>query len=188
LEQLIKNMHKQAFIILILLTFSFCASAQDFSLPDTTQKQNTKAPFWSWQKIYVGGDLGLLFGNITMVNIAPIVGYKITDRYSAGVGIRYLYFADNYAHYALNIYGGSLFNRFILTDFLFAHAEYEVLNGAWNPASSNRFNLVNIWGGGGLQQSMGNSSFNIMALWNFNESIYNPFPNPQIRVGANIGL
>lgn len=175
-------------IAFCLLPFGFCLS-QDFNPPEP-KKENEKKPFWSWDRVYGGGGIGLQFGTITLVNVAPDIGYKITEKYSAGIGIRYIYFADRRftPPFELNIYGGSIFNRFLVTDFFFLHGEYEVLNGPWNPSSSKRFNLNNVWVGGGLRQAVGNSALNIMALWNLNDEYYNPFPNPQIRIGISIGL
>ncbi len=172
-----------AYCLLLLPTAAF---SQDFN-PPVPKPEKEKKPFWSWDKVYGGGGIGLQFGNITLVNVAPDIGYKITERYSAGIGIRYIYFADRFNNYKLNIYGGSIFNRLIVTDFLFAHAEYEILNGPW-PGSQKRSNLHNVWVGGGLRQVVGNSSLNIMALWNLNDEPFNPFPNPQIRMGISIGL
>ncbi|MEK6614649.1 MAG: hypothetical protein AABZ32_00830 [Bacteroidota bacterium] len=171
------------YCLLLLPTSAF---SQDFT-PAKSQKE--KKHFWSWDKVYGGGGIGLQFGTFTLVNVAPDIGYKITERYSAGIGIRYIYLADRIPPpYTLNIYGGSIFNRFIVTDFFFLHGEYEMLNGPWkNPHSSKRFNLNNVWVGGGLRQAAGNSSLNIMALWNLNDEPFNPFPNPQIRVGISIG-
>jgi len=170
-----------------LLSYVYCYS-QDFTPPVAG---SAKAPFWSWSKVYVGGGLGLQFGNITLVNVAPDIGYRITERYSAGIGIRYMYFADNRYKppFKLNIYGASVFNRFIVTNFLFLHGEYEVLNGPWNPSLPNyRFNLNNVWVGGGLSQGSNGASITLMGLWNLNVEPYNPFPNPQIRIGVSIGL
>jgi len=179
------------YILLLSSNFTFFTSAfsQDFN-PPIPKPEKEKKPFWSWDKVYAGGGIGLQFGTLTMVNIAPDIGYKITEKYSAGFGIRYIYFADRSMRppYELNIYGGSIFNRYIITDFLFAHAEYELLNGPWNPSSQRRSNLNNVWVGGGLRQLVGNSSLNIMALWNLNDTPANPFPNPQIRMGISIGL
>ena len=157
---------------------------QDFNAPPP---KPDKPPFWSWDKIYTGGGLGLQFGAVTLVNVAPDIGYKITERYSAGLGIRYMYFADNryIPPYKLNIYGASVFNRLIVTDFFFLHGEYEVLNGPWNNLGT-RFNITNVWVGGGLRQGSENSSLNLMVLWNLNDEGY--LPNPQIRMGVSIGL
>ena len=173
------------FVIFILI--SAVCSSQDFNPP--VPKKDEKKPFWSWDRVYGGGGIGLQFGTITLVNVAPDIGYKITERYSAGVGIRYIYFSDRRPPpYSLNIYGASVFNRLIITDFLFAHAEYEVLNGQWNPYTTRRFNLNNVWVGGGLRQVTGNVSLNLTALWNLNVEPFNPFPNPQIRMGISVGL
>jgi long-subunit fatty acid transport protein len=173
------------FLAYYLLPVVYCFS-QDFNPPIP---KGDKTPFWSWNKIYTGGSLGLQFGTVTLINIAPDIGYKITERYSAGVGIRYMYFSDITLKppYVLNIYGGSIFNRFIVTNFLFLHGEYEVLNGPWKqPFPSKRFNLNNVWVGGGFSQGAGNAAINIMALWNLNDEHY--IPNPQIRMGISIGL
>ena len=127
------------------------------------------------------------FGTITTVNVSPVIGYKITERYSAGLGITYIYFSDKRTLpvYSQNIYGGNIFNRFMLFDFLFAHAEYEILNGDW-LYNAKRFYINNMWVGGGLCQQSGNSSLGIMVLWNLLENDY--IKSPQIRIGVNIGI
>ncbi|MBI4947048.1 MAG: hypothetical protein HY840_11685 [Bacteroidetes bacterium] len=166
--------------------------SQDFTpqKPADSTAAKGKPPFWSWDKVYGGGGLGLQFGTFTLINIAPDIGYKLTDKFSAGIGIRYIYLGDNTVvpTYKMNVYGASVFSRYLITDFLFAHAEYETLNGPWSYYNDRRSFLTNMWVGGGLRQHAGNASMNIMALWNLNDTPNNPFPNPQIRVGIGIGL
>ena len=183
-------MKKLAVIIAYCLLFTAYCFTQDFTPPKPAEPAKGKTPFWSWDRVYGGGGLGLQFGNFTLVNIAPDIGYKITEKYSAGIGLRYIYIGDRRVvpAYELNIYGASVFNRYLLTDFLFAHAEYEVLNGPWGYYSSQRSFLTNIWVGSGLRQHAGNSSINVTALWNLNNTPNNPFPNPQIRIGIGIGI
>jgi hypothetical protein len=175
--------------VLVLVAGFFLTSAfgQDFTPPAPKPVPEKKKPFWSRDKVYVGGGLGLQLGTTTMINVAPDIGYKITKKYSAGVGIRYIYLADNYYNYKLNIYGASVFNRFLITDYLFAHVEYELLN-VTEPSSRTNFSLENVWVGGGYRQVAENSAFYVVALWNLNDTPYNPFPNPQIRLGFNVGL
>ena len=36
-------------------------------------------------RIFVGGNLGLTFGTITNIEIAPLIGYMLTPSWSAGV-------------------------------------------------------------------------------------------------------
>ena len=183
---------KKLLLIWACLVLTASCFSQDFSTPKPAPPPPQKSPpksFPDWDKVYVGGGLGLQFGAITLVNIAPDIGYKITERYSAGVGVRYMYFADNRytPPFTLNIYGASVFNRFIVTDFFFLHAEYEVLNGPWNQSFPNtRFNLNNVWVGGGLRQGGDGASLFITGLWNLNDEGY--LPNPQIRMGIAIGL
>ena len=164
--------------------------SQDFTPPKTPDPAKDKPPFWSWSRVYGGGGLGLQFGTFTLINSAPDIGYKITDRLSAGVGIRYIYMADKRVIpiYEMNVYGGSVFSRLLLTDFLFAHAEYEVLNGPFGYYTNERTNLTNVWVGGGFRQHSGNVSLNIMGLWNLNDTPNNPFPNPQLRIGMTVGI
>jgi long-subunit fatty acid transport protein len=180
------------FFACCLLPTAYCLS-QDFTPPKLVDAPKEKPPFWSWDRVYGGGGLGLQFGTVTLINVAPIIGYKITERYSVGVGIEYMYFAykpsSNFPTYSQNIYGGNIFNRFFITNSIFAHVEYETLNSNWNTYyPDRRFFIDNFWVGGGLRQRAGNASLNIMALWNLNENIYSPFPNPQIRMGVSFGL
>ena len=166
-----------------LLSVGYCRS-QDFSTP-ATPPATDKKPFWDWERVYTGGGIGVQFGTVTFVNVAPDIGYKITERYSAGIGLRYMYFKT--PAYKLDIYGASVFNRFVVTDFFFLHGEYEVLNGPWNANyPDHRFNLNNVWVGGGLRQGSDNVYLNLMVLWNLNDNIY--LDNPQIRMGISVGL
>lgn len=145
-------------------------------------------------RIYYGGSLGLQFGSITSVNIAPNIGYKLTPRLSAGIGITYIYAKDNrYANsYSINYYGGSIFSRLKITDNIFAHAEYEALTlKAENQFTGDvvKTSVPNLYIGGGYRQAIGtNSSFNILILYNVNESRYSPYSNPIIRLGFGVGI
>lgn len=181
-------MKKLTVILLFSMMQAIYGFSQDFNAPDP-KTTSDKEPFWSWDRVYTGGGLGLQFGSITLVNVAPDIGYRITERYSAGLGVRYMYFADNRYQppFKINIYGGSVFNRFVVTDFFFLHGEYEVLNGPWDAYFPNhRFNLNNVWLGGGFRQGSDNVFLNLMLLYNLNDEGY--LPNPQVRMGISIGL
>ena len=43
-------------------------------------------------KFYWGGNLGLMFGTYTIIDISPEVGYKVTERFHVGTGLTYTYY------------------------------------------------------------------------------------------------
>lgn len=166
------------------------ASEQPVLKKDSVRKVTPLKPKFDWSKVYVGGDLGLSFGTLTAVNLSPIIGYKLTPKFSAGVGITYIYYSNTIIKYQYSIYGGSIFSRYQLFKFLFAHVEYQTLNGPWDDYYNRRYFINNFWVGGGLSQPIGgNSSIALMILWNLNRDGYISYPpSPWIRMGINIGL
>lgn len=47
-------------------------------------------------KLVFGGSFGLQFGDYTVINISPQVGYAFSKYFTAGVGIGYTYYKDKY--------------------------------------------------------------------------------------------
>jgi hypothetical protein len=143
-------------------------------------------------KMFVGGNLGFQFGTITFADISPLVGYRITDRISAGVGVTYQYYhyQDKYYNFQTNVYGGRVFGRYMFTKNIFGHVEYEYLNlEAYDFFPYRRVGVENLMGGGGFIQRFGhNSGLEALILYNFTESAYTPYSNPIFRVGVIFGL
>lgn len=140
-------------------------------------------------RLFYGGNFGLMFGTVTYIELSPLIGYRITDRLSAGPGISYIYMQDNRYDLSTSIYGGRLFARYNFTDYLFGHGEYEVLNLETPYSLNGRTNLTSIFVGGGYRQRLGSNSFlSIMGLWNINDSEYSIYRNPIIRMGFSTGF
>lgn len=157
----------------------------------------------TWRdRLFFGGNLSLTVGTITAIQISPLVGYRLTPRWSAGVSFDYEFYKSSgtyygtvmAAPYSTSIYGENLFTNFVfLKNFptnglsLFAETEYESLNLErkyfQDYTSSGRFWLNSFLAGGGIRQRMGRrSSFNLMILWNFNETQYSPYySNPILK-------
>lgn len=106
-------------------------------------------------KLWYGGGFNINFsgnGVISAFNlgITPMVGYKITDRFSLGprVGIQYNYFKgigiDNRTHKVEPIsYSLGAFTRYKLLDFLFVHGEFEHENTeSFFVDNASRFDVV----------------------------------------------
>lgn len=175
--------------------------AQEYKPPS----QNTMS-----DRIFFGGGLGLQFGDVTLIDVSPMVGYRITEKFAAGVTLTYKYYkVKNYYPYYLNlpttdlksnIYGGSLFGRYFLFENLFAQAEYEYLlysydvyernsGGTGYSKSNETIDLPSFFLGGGYRQPIGGRTFfTITLLYNFSESPYSPYSNPIIRAGISVGM
>jgi hypothetical protein len=148
------------------------------------------------ERIFFGGNFGLQFGTITFVDVSPLIGYRFTDKFSAGPGISYMFYRERFAGFApfeTSIYGGRIFSRYEIFRGIFLHGEYEVLNREIFDylVSPDRFrmNVTSILLGGGFRQHMGGRTFlNLLVLWNINESAYSMYNNPIIRMGINVGF
>lgn len=160
-----------------------------------------------WNRMYVGGNIGLQFGTITDIEVSPHVGYYIYPRWSAGVGITYEYYnrkASLYYPYAIDthIYGFNVFTRLALIQDLgktfgigngisiIGQAEYERLSlerKYFERTSSlyeGRFWLDSFLVGGGIKQAIGRrSSIYLLVMWNLNETINSPYSNPIFKFG-----
>ncbi len=153
-------------------------------------KKEDKIPFT--ERLTYGGNFGLQFGDWTLINISPMVGYKFSERFIAGPGVIYQYQSFKGLG-SYNMYGGKVFGRAVLFDNVFAHTEYELLNTPkFNYSSgeieNGRLNISSLFVGGGYRFMIGDySSLDAMLLFNLNESIYSPYANPIIRIGFSGG-
>jgi hypothetical protein len=153
-------------------------------------------------KLFFGGNFGLMFGTITNIEISPLVGYYITPRLAAGTGIRFEYYRDKgYTSYNTTIYGGNVFSRYTIIKNLgeglniglnagiFGQVEYEALSlekAYFEPPYTNegRFISHSVLVGGGIIQPVGRrSAFLVTVLYNLNENSRSPYNNPIVRVG-----
>jgi hypothetical protein len=175
-------------VLFVLITLS--TSAQE--------KPKPKPQSDFWERIYFGGNFGLNFGtNFTVVEVSPIIGYKITEELSAGIGITYIYYKEKIPAYNFtyetSIYGGNIFARYFFVENLFAHVEPGALNldvpAPFYPYTLSREWVANFFVGGGYRAEIGsNSSLLFMLLYDVIDDPNSPYQNPVIRVGFGIGL
>ncbi|GAB5539432.1 MAG: hypothetical protein Salg2KO_15350 [Salibacteraceae bacterium] len=146
-------------------------------------------PFNWKEQIFWGGGFGAQFGTSTIINAAPLVGIKVTDRLSFGTQASYTYANINYGPYRFidHIVGGSVFSRYFIWNNLFAQGEAQMLNGQWS--NNERSNVYALLAGGGYMFQIGNQGgFSIMALYNFTPDPYGVIRNPVINMGFTFGL
>ncbi|NCG30847.1 MAG: hypothetical protein GWP27_10310 [Bacteroidetes bacterium] len=181
-------MHWVRFIgLLALLVSATHAYPQGLEVMEEDSTE-TRSKLNLQDRLFTGGNLGAQFGYYTFVNVSPMLGYKVSDRYIVGIRGTYQYFSIRNTDWDSHVLGGSVFNRFFVFENLFAHAEYEVLNGFWDP-SGRRSNIPHFFVGGGYLYRMGGgTSLSVMALYELIQRTYSPYINPIIRVGFNVRL
>jgi hypothetical protein len=180
------------FLLFLISSLGLTATAQDttdFYSKEQAQKSAAKPPYNFREHIFTGGNFGLQFGTITLIDISPLIGYKINKRFTAAFGVTYTFYRDSRPPvYTQNIYGARLIGRYFIFNNLFVHAEYEGLNSKWIYLKEP-FTIYNALAGAGYRQAVSDRLFfDAMVLWNFTPSIYTPYNNPIIRIGFNIGL
>lgn len=183
-------MIKKSLILLVLFTISFFNPIKGQERANNLEKSDQKLFDDFKNRIFFGGNVGAQFGNYTFVDFSPLVGYRISDKLSVGVGITYNYLRFRYGktEYKTDIYGGRVFGRYFVWENLFLHGEYEVLNGAWDY-TNKRFNIENILGGAGYRQMVTDrAAMTLLVLWNFSQNNYSPYSNPIIRGGFTFGF
>jgi len=157
-------------------------------------------------KFFLIPEFWLSFGSSTYIDVAPMLGYHLTDRLVLGAGPHYIFQSwksvPGIPGYQTHVFGLKGFARFALItgaeqflpidlfSDLFVHMEYEGMsleNGAYRSMGDEpRYLSHVILVGGGFNQRVGpRSSVSFMVLWNLNESYASPYTNPVFRVGFN---
>ena len=149
------------------------------------------------ERLFYGGNFSLQFGTYTDIEVSPVIGLWVLPRISIAAGPDFQYY--KFFSRGTVIYGGKTYIELLfLQDLdnviplgvhlgLFLHVEYEALSLETDffeaPYDSKRFMLNTFLAGGGIRQQMGQrSSLNFTFLWVLNNSDYNIYGNPEIRV------
>ena len=167
---------------------------------DVRGKDDEKENFGS--HLVFGGDIGLSFGTITYIKVAPVVGYRVGERLTPGLGPIYIY--ESYKFYDLrtSTYGGKAVLSFIVIKAredsrvlgvgdIVLHAENEVINIEPLYLDPNvgynlgeRAWIDNLLLGGGLSQHISeNFGVSIFLLWDVTNNRYSPYTNPIFKFG-----
>jgi hypothetical protein len=188
-----KGIHLRNYIHCVVLTLLLL-----FSLTGTLPAQSMReAPPPLSQRLFFGGNLGLQFGTITDIQVAPVIGIWLLPRLSLAVGPDYRYY--KFQKETTAIYGGKSYVQFVVIKdigtFLpiganmgiFLQIEDDLLSlesSFWdNPIASKRFNLNTVLAGGGISQQIGRrSSMDIAFLWTLNEPVYSLYGTPEFRI------
>lgn len=182
------------------LAAPFCSSAQEVynssgKTGKAKYKDNRVQKGFDPRRLVYGGGLGLSFGTITNVYIAPSIGYRFTDNFAAGITLGYSYYREKDAFQIPNlytgnmktmditqsIYSGSVWGRYVIIPNLFVQAEFEANNWdyysmpsggfqydkeGWAIYPKERMTVPSLLLGGGFRQPIGEySSMFIMCMY-----------------------
>lgn len=167
-----------------------------------TGENNPYASLPFKERLFFGGDLGLSFGTITYIRVAPMIGYNIDPKLSVGVSPSYEYYKDTRSipEFSSTMYGGSAFARYFVLPSIFLQVSPEVLNletlPVFNSATGEYFISgqretipILLLGGGFSQRSANGSGFFIGGFYDVIQDINSPYPNNfVIRIGGMISL
>ncbi len=146
-------------------------------------------------RLYYGGSFGLQFGSYTNISLLPILGYKVTEKFSVGPGFVYHFIRTG--GQTFQNFGGRVFAQhevlggLLNSGTILVHAEYETLSyeNYWRTQNGtyelSRRSVSTPLAGLGYRQSAGRASFDMLLLYNFND-LDSPYSNPVIRAGFNI--
>jgi len=147
--------------------------------------------------VFYGGTLGLGFGDVDYVEIAPLIGKRINPKVAIGGSLIYRHRSDNRYQKDLNTddYGASVFGRYNLTPRLFAQAEYEYLKYEYYRANLTKDTDTanSLFLGGGVTAPLGGrTSMYFTALYNVNyddDAFVSPYSSPWVlRLGVGVGF
>jgi hypothetical protein len=174
-------------LLLMIIPFSLLFAEDVF---ENSEKENSNIynpfkPSSSQSKVYYGGNIGFNFwNNYFYLGIYPLVGYKITPKFSVGGKIGYAYISDDryepFPALKTSNYGGSLFTRYRVIPQFYLHAEFAYwsyegissFNSSNNTYNTERYWVPYLFLGGGFSQNVGPN------VWVFVEVLFDVLNDP----------
>jgi hypothetical protein len=175
------------FVCMICIHVNSYAQYYDPNAQTTSRARSPAPKGWDWKKVYPGGNAGLGFsGGGFFLQVSPLAGYWVTNWFTPGVMLTYIYFNYPTLNFRSNVVGISPFVRAFVLKWLFAHVEGGFFYGKGLLTDNNGYTyeqnvtLFSPLVGGGVSFPIGQrSGFLIMLLFNLNykSNLYMPGVN-----------
>ena len=193
----------------LLILFSLVLAFQPAS--SQVKSKEAQEPKRFSDKLFYGGTLGLMVGDITRIDVLPIAGIWVIPQWSVGVGGRYGYLSQKGYYmlggsqvYRSHIWGASGFTQILpivnlsevtpikVNGGIIFHGEYETLYidqkmiDPFNTTEAGKTWIHLYLAGVGYRQIVGRrAAVNILFLWDFSKSNYSPYTTtPILRVNV----
>ncbi len=192
------------FFILLLILISVTAA---YSIGIETEENdnaiyNPYKPNPQQNRWYYGGNVGFNFwNNYFYLSVQPLVGYKVTPKFSLGGKLAYSYISDKRINPTFNShnFGGSIFARYRVVPQFYLHGEFvytsfDQITGF--DLQSNKWMSERVWVpflllGGGVSQKVGPNVWIfaevLVDVLNDKNSPYKEW-DPFVSFGAGVGF
>lgn len=184
--------HIVCLLFICLINFHGFSQSDGTHRPIPNQLQPAPKEFDRFvDRLYYGGNIGAWFGQTTYINLQPLIGVKLSQKFSLGGGVTYNYYSVNAANqkYSTSIYGGNAFARYLVLENLMLQVGWDKLNvpDYYSYNTDRRAWVDNILVGGGYRQQFSEyGSVVALVFYNINESPLSPYQNPIIQIGFNL--
>ncbi|HZH67260.1 MAG TPA: hypothetical protein VEY10_20380 [Flavisolibacter sp.] len=158
-------------------------------------------------KLFAGGSLGLSFGNYTLINLSPQIGYRFNKYLASGLGFNLIYasqkdkdfYGRDFSKSVQGITGLNLFTRFYPVQKFFIQlqpeANYIFGNITYYQGSApGKYKLdaeivPSFLAGGGLVVPTGNGALITTVMYDVLQRLNSPYGNkPIVNVGYNFNF
>jgi len=144
-------------------------------------------------KIYYGGSVTLSFGDATQVGIFPMIGYKISPKFSLGGEVGYEYVNYDDIDESSHNFGGGVFGRYRFIPQLYGHAELDLVSydiPALSGESSREAVPFLLLGGGYVHQVSPRTSLFAEVLVDVLQDENSPYDDwePILSIGVGVGF
>lgn len=209
-----RYLHKIQFMknlfLLLIIVFSLPCYAQRKAKQLDEQQSDEQAKIEQYEgtkkssfadKLYYGGNFGLAFStNNYYFLLQPIVGYKLTEKFSVGVDPLFVYssitatnpFNASTKKFSTTVIGPGLFVKYNLIENIFGYGEYQGISFSAPVYDVYKADFVNkdFWNnnlylGGGYSSNGSGSGTYVMVLYNVLYDVNNTFYGRpyDIRIG-----
>lgn len=191
-------MKKLLFVFSLLLANVFVFAQSEDS---TENKKGLRK-----ENLFVGGNFGLTFGDYTLLNVSPQLGYRFTKNFAAGVGVNAQfvgykerdYNGDVYRKVSQGVTGLNIFGRLYPVDQFFIQlqpeANYIFGKQTYFQPTKVEYKLdavivPSLLAGGGAVLPAGRGSFIASVFYDVLQNSNSPYgKRPVYNFGYNIGL
>ncbi len=193
---------KKAFVLIGALLFITITSFGQ----DEKEEKEEKLKGFQKDRLFVGGNFGLSFGNYTLINISPQIGYRFNKFLAAGTGVNLQYVSikqkysngDLYSKTSQGVAGLNLFGRvYPIQQFMLqVQPEANYVFGKQRNYFTDRIDEIKVKEiapslllGGGLVLPSGRGAFIASLFYDVLQNENSPYGNrPIINFTYNIGL